>query len=126
MNRCLIGICVLAVLLILTLSVTIAMEKIHRPIADLLEQAALAALEEDWKEAKDLSARAYGQWLRHHEFSAAVADHSPMDDIDEQFVQLSVFAAGREAVHFAATCVSVSKLVEAMADAHSMAWWSIL
>lgn len=126
MNRCLIGICVLAVLLILTLCVTIAMEKIHRPIADLLEQAALAALKEDWKEAKDLSARAYGQWLRHHKFSAAVADHSPMDNIDEQFVQLSVFAAGRESVDFAATCVSVSKLVEAMADAHSVAWWSIL
>ena len=94
--------------------------------ADLLEQAALAALKEDWKEAKDLSARAYGQWLRHHKFSAAVADHSPMDNIDEQFVQLSVFAAGRESVDFAAACVSVSKLVEAMADAHSVAWWSIL
>ncbi len=126
MKRCWIGAGILAVLLVLSVVVTVAMDNIHRPTADLLEQAADAAMGDRRQEADGLARQAYGRWLRYRSFSACVADHTPMDEIDQQFVQLSYLARSGETVQFAAACAAVSKLVEAMADAHSLQWWAVL
>ena len=126
MGRFWFGLVTLLVLLALGLWVATAMNAVHQPMADLLERAAEAALEEDWATAEGLAMQAKGSWERHWRLTAAVADHSPMDELDGLFAQLPVFIREREVTHFASTCAQLAQLAQAMGDAHSLSWWNLL
>lgn len=126
MRRFWIGVAALAVLLFVSLWVTDTMEDIHAPIASALEEAGDAAMDGDWPRAEELATDARSRWFRHWRFTAAVADHAPMDEVDGLFAQLPVFAKEEEAVHFAATCAQLAKLVGAMEEAHGTGWWNLL
>lgn len=126
MGRLWIGIGLLIVLLALTIGISVGMDAIHQPIAEKLEKAGEAALEGTWDKADRLWREAQEEWETHWAISAAVADHSPMDDVDRLYAQLEVFSRERETVHFAATCMELSQLTQAMGDAHSPDWWNLL
>lgn len=126
MKRLWLGVALLAALLAASLAVQAVANHIHDPIAKDLEQAAEAALSEDWAEADRLYRRARDAWQRHHGATASLADHSPMDELDMLFAQLRVFSQEQEAVHFASTCRSAAQMAQAMAQAHSLSWWDFL
>ena len=126
MKRMWIGAALLAVLLLGGLLSGRFMARTHGPLEEVLEQAAQAALTDQWEMAEELSGRAEAAWRQRRNLAAAFADHSPMEEIDEAFAELAVFARSREAVHFAVTCRSLGRKMAAMADAHSLAWWNIL
>lgn len=126
MKRFWIGISILAVLLVSGWLVQRGMDAIHRPIADDLEQAAQAALDEDWETALSLAQRAHARWEKYHHFTAAFADHNPMDDLDGLFAELEIFAQEREMPHFAAVCLHLQQLADAMAESHGINWWNLL
>lgn len=126
MQRLWIGIALLIILLGLGLWTAIAMDKIHQPIAALLNQAAEAALQEDWQDAAALALDAKGEWERHWSAIASVADHTPMDEIDGLFAQLPIFAREEEKSDFAAVCAQLARLTQAMGNAHSLNWWNLL
>ncbi len=126
MRRLWLGVGILAALLGLCLWVQAGMCGIHKPIAQGLEDAAQAALEEDWDKATALYQKAQSTWEEKHSLTASVADHSPMDELDMLFAELRVFAREQEKVHFAATCRSAAKMAEAMAQAHTLTWWNLL
>ena len=126
MKRLWLGVALLTALLALSLAAQAATSRIHDPIAKDLEQAADAALAEDWEQADRLYSQARELWQRCHRATAAIADHSPMDELDMLFAELRVFAREREAVHFAATCRSAAQMAQAMAQAHSFSWWNFL
>ena len=50
----------------------------------------------------------------------------PMDDVDTLFAEMQVYAQAEEIPHFAACCGQLSRLVLAMAQAHSPTWWNFL
>ncbi len=126
MKRLWLGVALLAVLLAASIAAQAVTGRIHEPIAKDLEQAADAALAEDWEQANLSYRRARDAWQRCHGATASVADHSPMDELDMLFAELQVFAREREAVHFAATCRSAAQMAQAMAQAHSLTWWNFL
>ena len=126
MKRLWLGVALLAGLLAVSIAVQAVTSRLHHPIAKDLEQAADAALAEDWAEAQRLYHRAQNAWQRCHSATASVADHSPMDELDMLFAELKVFSSEREAVHFAATCRSAAQMAQAMAQAHSLSWWNFL
>lgn len=126
MKRVWLGVAILAALLILSLWVQAGMVRLHAPVSRDLERAAQASLEGDWEEATRLWTQARDRWERRHDLTAAVADHSPMDELDMLFAQLSVFDSQREAVHFAATCRAAAQMAQAMYQAHSFTWWNFL
>ncbi len=126
MRRLVLGISILAVLLALSVGISLAMERIHSPVADALEQAAQAALDQDWKKAEALAKDARARWEKYWIFTAAVADHTPMDDTDGLFAELSVYLQDQEMPHFAATARHLSELARAMADSHSVNFWNLL
>lgn len=126
MKRLWFGAALLAALLAVSLAVQSATRRIHDPIAKDLEQAAQAALAEDWAEADRLYRRARDAWEGRHSLTAGIADHNPMDELDMLFAQLQVFAGAREAVHFAATCRAASQMAQAIAQAHRLNWWDFL
>lgn len=126
MKRGLWGAVILVCLLILCIGIHSGMGRIHYDISTLLEQAAAAAEQEDWKQAGRLARQAEELWQRHHNLTAALADHTPMDEVDGLFAELLVFLGNRESPHFQATCARLSLLSKAMADSHAGQWWNVL
>lgn len=126
MKRFWIGIALLAVLLIAGSIISYAMHTIHTHTAALLEQAAEAAQNQDWKTATQMAELAQAHWQNWRHFTAAFADHVPMDELDGLFAELAVLTQAQEMPNFAATCAHLAKLAQAMADSHSLYWWNLL
>ena len=81
MKRCWIGFAMMLVLFAGGLGVTWGMSQAHEPISRDLEQAAAAALAEDWEQAQVLTNRAKAEWEKQW--------HPELDDIEtalEHFV----------------------------------------
>lgn len=126
MKRLWMGFAILAVLLAGSLLIHTALARIHDPIAADLKQSAAAALTEDWDTALDLAQHAAVRWEKFHRFTAAFADHTPMDELDGLFSELKIYARLRENPHFSATCTHLSDLAAAIAESHRLSWWNLL
>ena len=126
MKRVWIGAAILILLLTGGLLVTRHMGCTHREISRELERAALFAQAGNWEEAGDETEDAYEDWQAHWRFSAAFADHAPMEEIDALFAQLEAYRTARDGVSFAAVCRQLAKQVNALGDAHGLTWWNLL
>ena len=126
MKRTWFGAGLLGVLLVLSLLTAWWMDRCHSPVAGDLQQAAEAAMAEDWERAETLCDRAAQSWERCRKITAVFADHGPMEEIDSLFAELKIYTDAREQVHFAATCAQLSRQVDAMGEAHGLMWWNIL
>ena len=119
------GTLILTLLLGLTLSISWAMDSIHTPMEQALEQAADAALTGDVDQARQLGTQAKQRWDRFRKAVAVVADHSPMDEIDQLFAQMQAYAQAEEETELASCCAQLARLVQSMADAHILTWWNL-
>ena len=126
MKRILTGLSILIVLLILSVAISAGMHKVHYRISDLLQQAEQAASADNWQDADRLARYAAGQWQQYRRFTAAFADHTPMDELDGLFAELLVFLEEQEVPHFTSICARLSLLSQSMADSHSIRWWDVL
>jgi len=126
MGRGWFGIAILAVFLALGFYTSDAVEKAHHPTELLLKQAAEEAVSGDFAQGVSLGMEAKTRWERHWNGTAAVADHSPMDDVDALFAEMEIYAKTGEEPHFAACCLELSKRMKAMSEAHKFSWWNIL
>ena len=126
MARGWLGAGILAMFLVLGLVLSGVTDRAHLPTGKLLEQAAEKALADDLEGAVILGAEAKNRWKRQWFLTAAIADHSPMDEVDSLFAEMEIYARTGEAPHFAACCKELSQRLEAIADAHRFSWWNIL
>lgn len=126
MKRTVIGFSLLLLLLIGGMLSQRALTAAHTPTARALEAAAHAALEEDWAEADKAAARAAELWGKSWKFTATLADHQPMEDIDALFVRLEAYTAARDSTEYAAACRELARRLDAISDAHSLRWWNVL
>ncbi len=126
MKRGWIGAGLLAVLLVISLLVTGSMGRTYQKIAEELESAARAAGAGQWVAAAEDAVDAYKDWQDRWHFSAAFADHEPMEQIDSQFAQLWPYLAARDVISFSAACRGLARQVEAVGDAHGLDWWNLL
>ena len=126
MKRCWIGVVCLVLLLMGGLYVDRVMGRSHAPVSQDLDRAAECAKADDWTGAEAFTDRARENWEKNWHFSAAFADHEPMENIDALFSRLTVFAAAREKEEFGALCRELSRQVKAMGDAHDLKWWNLL
>lgn len=116
----------LSLFLILGILVSVFMKNTHMEISQTLEEAAQKTLSGDLDSGIRLGNKAKEDWKKSRKGTAAVADHSPMDDIDSLFAEMEVYAQAREEPHFAACCAQLAQLVKAMYDAHALTWWNFL
>ena len=126
MKRSWIGFFLLLALLGIGLLATWVMADIHEPMEEKLEEAAEAALDENWPKAAWLTASVRQDWEKWLLLRAGLVDHGPMEDIDAMFAALEVYGASREKIAFAALCRELSKKIEAIGDAHGLQWENIL
>lgn len=126
MKRGWLGVGILAAFLALGLVVSALACKAHQPAADILEQAAEKTLAGDFAEGIALGMDAKARWKRQWNGTAAIADHSPMDEVDALFAEMEIYARAGEQPHFAACCKELAQRLEAIADAHRFSWWNVL
>ena len=123
MKRIFLGLALLLALLGIAAVITVRMDRVYEPITNALRQAAEA---DDWKKAAFLADQAKTRWEEQRRFTATVADHSPMDEIDGLFAELEIYLRQQEMPHFAATCRHLAMLTEAMGDNHALNLWNLL
>lgn len=126
MKRFWLGTSLLIFFLALGLVVSVAMDSAHLEIAEDLETASSLVLEESFSQGWALAKKAQSRWQACWSWTAAVADHAPMDEIDGLFAQLTAFEDPEDKVHYAATCAQLAQLVEAMAQAHRLSLENLL
>lgn len=126
MKRLWIGVGLLLILLALGIGTTVFAVRTHTGISQTLQQASEAALAGKWAQAKALSMDAKTKWENYRKGTAAIADHEPMEEIDDLFSQMEVFLKTRQQIPLSACCASLSVLIEAIGEAHAINWWSLL
>ena len=126
MKRCWFGAGLLVVLLIGGLLVTGRMTRDHEALSRCLHRAARAAEDGDWGRASEDLDKAQGDWQKNWHFSAAFADHEPMEEIDGLFAQAWVYLRRREPEALAAVCAQLAEMTRAMGEAHEPSWWNML
>lgn len=126
MKRLWLGVGLLLVLLAAGITVTLVMDNLHTPISQKMAQAADAARADDFEKANMLIEQAKNDWDRCRNFSAAVADHEPMEQIDGLFAAAQLYGALHDNEDCAATCARVAALTHAMGDSHGFSWWNLL
>lgn len=126
MRRMWIGIGLLVVLLAVGIGLTGAFTGLHQPLAEQLEQTSQAALAEDWETAAALLTDSAARWQRCHRFTAAVADHGPMEEIDGVFAELEALLCQQDTGAFAAGCARLSSLTRSLAQSQCVTWWNLL
>ena len=126
MKRLWLGLGILLAFLSLGLGITVAMDRIHEPIAGLLEEASQVALSGNFLRGIELSNKAQARWESYRKITATVADHTPLEEIDQLFAEMEIYGQEEELPHFAACCQQLSTLVRSMGEAHSLTWWSLL
>jgi len=126
MKRSWIGLILLLILLAGGILSTWAMDEIHTPIEEQLNQAAECVLLGDWENGDLLFLQAQGDWKRSQHFRACFADHTPVEEADAEFAQLEVYRLTREDAAFAAGCRALARKTAAIGEAHEMVWWNVL
>lgn len=126
MKRMYIGIGLLAVLLGAGILLTALFTALHDPISDTLEQAQAAAQAGDWAAAQALTDQARSAWGQSRFFTAAVADHEPMEEMEAMFSRLAALAQLRQSDEFTSDCAQLAHMAKAMADSQRLTWWNLL
>ena len=126
MGRFVLGVCLLAALLVLGIWTSSSMTDVHQTICQTLEDAAEKAVSGELNDAAALVQQAKQEWEQRWNRTATMADHEPMDEIDGLLAQLESFVQTDCQAEFAALCRRLSKLIDAVGEAHSLTWWNLL
>ena len=126
MKRLWIGVFFLLFLLAAGVGMLLATGRFHEGFSQTMEAAAEAAMAGRWEEAEKAAHRGRAQWDACREFLAAFTDHEPVEEAVSLFSQLEMYQSKRYDVDFAAICLELSHLSEAICESHGLHWWSIL
>ena len=126
MKRFWIGICVLSLLLTSGIATCCAIKVFHTPISHSLDEACQAAVQEDWTAATAYFSDALARWQRCRDLTAALADHSVLEEIESLFAEIDVFRQTGDRLSFAAACAHLARLAEAVAQSHLPKWQNLL
>lgn len=125
MKRMWLGVAILLGILGLGIFSAVTTGNFQERVSRDLHLAARAAEAGEWDTAGHRFLQARDTWQQGRSRNAAITDHAPMEEIDRFFAQGNVYLAERERVDFSACCRALSVLVEAVAEAQSLTWWSL-
>lgn len=126
MRRLWIGVGFLIVMLAVAILLTVLFDRIHTPLSEDLRQASQLAMEGNWEKATALTGQARADWKQYREFIAAVADHEPLEKMENLLEQLDVYAQQRRTADFSAMCVELAAMADAMLESQQLTWWNFL
>ena len=118
MKRCWLGGAVLIVLLIAGLLTGRWMGQFHGELSEQLRLAA-ALTESSRESAQQQADQAFAKWNSRRKFAAVLADHDPMEQIEEYFALLTPEA---ETEDFRETCLRLAQQLEALGHSQLLTW----
>lgn len=125
MARFRIGAFLLAALLAVSLWGQQRMLSTHRHIAAVMRQAGEWVLVGRWELGESAAGEAMAAWQSARNFTAALADHQPLEDIESLMAQLPVRSTARDRFEYAAACADIARRIDAVAEAHVLSWSSL-
>ena len=126
MKRLWLGVGLLLILLAIGIASAVFMSRFHDALSQDLEAASQAVLRGDWVAARSLAEKAEMCWQRGKRIAAAFADHEPLEQVDDGFAQLTLFSQMELTADYAAACVHLSELAQALGESHGLVWWNFL
>jgi len=126
MKQVWIGLGLLAVLFFGGIWVGSGLEQAHEQQIRDLEQARIAAMEENWNRAEAHLTRAQKQWDERRNLTAALYRHDELDQIDVHFAQLEAQLACRDRTAFCGSCALLAQNLQNLPQAHSFHWRNLL
>lgn len=126
MKRLWVGICILAVILILGVTVTCYTDSIQAHMIHHIRLAEDAAQVGQWENAAGMLFRARGYWIQRQHLVASVSDHEPIEEAESLFAQLEIYLKAKDVTAFSACCAALRTTVRAIGEAHGVNWWNIL
>lgn len=126
MKRFWIGVGLLAAIVLLSFWSTNRLSDLHISISEDLERAAQAAQNDRWETVDELASSVQTQWKNGWGFSAALVDHTVLDEIDGLLAQAEVYRKKRDATEYAAICARLARHIEALQESHKLSWWNLL
>ena len=125
MKRMWIGAGLLVFLLAAGLLVGAVMEDRVSAGAEQLQQAADAALAEDWTRAEALTAAVRTDWERLSRLAEILTTHEELEQIETAFAQLPSYQ-GIDGPAYSALCTALARQLEALGKTHSCSWGNLL
>lgn len=119
MNRIVIGAALLVALLAVSLFSAWQMGHIQEPIAAWMDEASRQSLRGEMTAAAQSAAKAEAAWHSSRIFTAALADHQPMEDIEGLFARLSAYES-EDKSEYAALCAEIARRIRAVAEAQEL------
>lgn len=126
MKRLWVGVVLLAALLAAGLWSARVMTESSSAVRDALTGSARAADLGHWKQADAFASTAQAQWRRSRDLTSALADHTLLDEIDALFAQAEVYRHHRHTADYAATCLHLAQLIDALQESHRLNWRNLL
>ncbi len=126
MRRCIGGVWLLAVLLGLGLLATWMANRDLEPIVRDLEEASRQVLAGDWQEAQQHTGKARKNWEKRWTRIAALSSHAPMEEADQWFQRMRVYARAGDAVRYADACAQLAGIIRSISEAQSPNWRNFL
>lgn len=124
MKRFILGVGLLAVLFGGSLLVSRKVEALYRPVLEDLTKATELAISGAGDAAKAAAMAAREAWQKNWQFTAAFADHEPMEEVDELFSALSAYLPDSE--DFKACCQQLIQRTGAVIRNQTFSWWNLL
>jgi len=115
----------LLLLLAVGILTTEYMTRCHRDVTEVLEAAAKDAEAGNWQPARAKLLAAEEGWKKKWGITAALSDHEPMEKINDLFARLEVYAQEQDSIGFRVLCARLTEALEAIGEAHSVAWWNL-
>lgn len=121
-----IGIALLVLILAASIWLWWGLGGIFREMGSALDGAAQAAMATDWATADAYTAEAATLWKTYRTAAASFTDHEPLEQIDALFRELELYRQQSLPGQYAVVCIHLSRLAEAVEEALSLKWWSLL
>ena len=125
MKRLWLGAGILLILLALGIFACAAIGHFESQVAQHLDAATNAAQAGNWQQAETAFLQAKKIWEQARSGNAAITDHAPMEEIDQYFAQGMIYLSEVTRKDFLSCCLTLKVLVQAVAEAQSISWWSI-
>ena len=125
MKRSIYGFGMLLILLAAGIVSTCYMQQCHEAVKQSLTNAAAHAQVGQWEPAEENLQQAKTLWDEKWGITAALSDHEPMETVNDLLAQLEIFAREQDQTHFCAICAQLQEALNAIGEAHSVAWWNL-
>ena len=120
------GVGLLAVLLLLGIGAGYVIQGFHQPTVRYLEQTVEAVGNGELDRAADFVQKAEARWAQYYKCTAALTDHSPMDQIEDIFQEMKEWVKAGQWEIVAARCRQLAVAVNSVCEDQRLTWWNLL